>query len=272
MIHETIRLRGEHDESALLVSYVPDNFPEIDPQRVRRTVIVCPGGGYSHLARREAEPVALALMARGFNAFVLYYHIGEGCWPLPQQDLALAIAHVRANAERYHVKPGALAVMGFSAGGHLAGSLGVMWKRDEIFAPLGLTPQQVRPDAMVLCYPVITAGEHAHRGSFEHLSGSGEIADHQAYSLEKLVDDDTPPAFLWHTMTDASVPAENTLLMASALSEHKIRCEAHLYPAGRHGLGLASYETARKGDEDTQIVPECQGWIDLAARWLRDTL
>ncbi|MBQ7002903.1 MAG: alpha/beta hydrolase [Oscillospiraceae bacterium] len=274
MIHETISLPGMDGSCARLVSYVPDNFEEIDPDRTRPTVLICPGGAYLICSEREGEPVALMLAAHGFNAFVLYYRTGYGCRPKPQEDIAHAMAYLRGHAARYHIKSDSIAVMGFSAGGHLACSLGVLWHRQGFCERVGVTPEQICPNAMVLCYPVITAGEYAHRGSFWVYTNSENPEEHTEYSLEKLVDEHTPPAFLWHTMNDAVVPVENTLLLSRALSAQKIPAEVHIYPDGMHGLSLANHETTHPGEEYERLfnVPYCQNWIDHAIAWLKKTL
>ncbi|MDD3335113.1 MAG: alpha/beta hydrolase [Eubacteriales bacterium] len=271
MINKTVMLKGLQDTDARMVTYLPDNYEEIDLDRERISVLLCPGGGYQFCSEREAEPVALQLLAAGYNVFVLYYHVAPYRFPAPQQDVALAIAHVREHAKEYHAVKDQIVVMGFSAGGHLAASIGVMWNQPELWAPLGLTCEMVKPNAMVLGYPVITAGEFTHRGSFEMLTGSKAIEDHQAYSLEKLVGEHTPPTFLWHTMNDGTVPVENTLLFAQAMSRCHLPAEIHIFPDGCHGLSLANKECA--APTATQMCnPHCQPWIGLAAKWIQWTL
>ncbi len=232
-------------------------------------VVICPGGGYSHLSPREAEPVALRFAGMGFVAFVVHYHVAPSRFPAAVQDVGAALAHVRLHAAEYHVAPEAIAVMGFSAGAHAACSLGVMWHRADLFQPLGLDCTQVRPNAMVLCYPVISSGAFAHRGSFECLTGSTDPADHAAYSLETLVTRDTPPTFLWHTWEDAAVPVENSLLMGMALRQHAIPAEVHIYPHGPHGGALCDATTA---SSPAKCIPEAQEWPVKAARFLRDVM
>lgn len=250
-------------------AYIPT--PAIDPARPRPSVVICPGGGYSHLSAREAEPVALTFAAMGFNAFVVWYRISPNRWPCPLQDVACAVAWVRSHAQEYHASPDAIAVMGFSAGGHAAGSLGVCWQDEALMGGAGLTPAEARPNAMVLCYPVITGGEFAHRGSFSHLSGTEDTAQHLQYSLDARVTPAAPPTFLWHTWEDRSVPVENTLLMATALRRAQVLTEVHIYPHGCHGLALANHLTT-PADRPEQNVPECAEWPRLAARFLRDVL
>ena len=150
--------------------------------------------------------------------------------------------------------------MGFSAGGHAAAHIGIRWQD---------MPQKEAccPDAMILCYPVITAGPHAHRGSIENLLGENHNALCAEVSLENHVTDDTPPTFLWHTWEDGAVPVENSLLLASALRAHGVPCEMHIYQRGGHGMSLGSDQVY--APDNPNIHPECQGWIDMAARWLK---
>ena len=183
----------------------------------RPAIVICPGGGYEFLSTREAEPVALHFLAEGFNCFVVWYRHAPHRYPRPQQDVAAAVAYVRTHADELHTDPNAIAVMGFSAGGHAAGSLGVSWHRGELWEEMGLTPEMVRPNAMVLCYPVVTGGEYAHRGSFVALTGSRDVRDHLAYSLDTQVTPNCPPTFLWHTFTDKDVPVQNSLMLGRRL-------------------------------------------------------
>ena len=148
------------------------------------------------------------------------------------------IAHIRENAAQYHVRPDAIAVCGFSAGGHLSASSGILWNEPVIAETLGIENRMARPDAMILSYPVITSGEHAHRGSFECLLGerANDAAWLERLSLERRVDGTTPPTFLWHTFADELVPVENALLLASALRRADVPFELHIFPEGIHGL------------------------------------
>ena len=269
MTHQRILVPSANGTVFPMDTYVPQVSNEVQPNPPRPAIVVFPGGGYHFCSAREAEPVALRFLTHGFNTFVVWYREqGEReRFPKPQQDAAAAVAWVRAHARETHTDPNRIAVLGFSAGGHLAGSLGVLWHRADLWQPLGLTPEQVKPNAMALCYPVITGGEHAHRGSFENLTGSLNPADHTAYSLETLVSENCPPAFLWHTFEDASVPVQNSLLMAQAMAQHKVLCELHVFPHGSHGASLCSELTG-----GNHILPEAQHWPELAARFLRDAM
>ena len=158
-------------------------------------------------------------------------------------------------AAAWHVQPDKIAVCGFSAGGHLALS-------GAVLAVPGL-PEQPRPDAVILGYPVITAGEYAHRGSFVQLAGEDPAAQ-QAFSLEDKITPRTPPVFVWHTMEDETVPVENTLLLVSALHRAGVPCEAHLFEKGCHGTSLSTAEVNHPSAHRSR-------WLTLAREWLDDT-
>lgn len=226
-------------------------------------VLICPGGGYAFVSDREGEPVALRCNAEGFHAFVLRYTVApQAEYPTALVQAAKAMAMIRRHADEWNLKADQVAVCGFSAGGHLAGSLSVLWDSPTVKEALqsGDCP---RPDAQILCYPVITSGEFAHKDSFRNLLGTqySEQAA-QELSLERLVRFDTPPAFLWHTVSDDAVPVENSMLYAAALRKSGVPFELHLYEKGRHGLSLCDLTT---GEE----APDCASWVLLAARFLR---
>jgi acetyl esterase/lipase len=148
------------------------------------------------------------------------------------EDALAAVYTVRSNAKMFAVNPDKVGVMGSSAGGHLAASSLVLSNLYSCDKPL-------RPDFGILCYPVITSGEYAHRGSFSNLLGENPDAPLlKTLSCEQQVSPDTPPCFIWHTADDPGVPVENSLLFAAALSRSKVPFELHIYPHGAHGLGL----------------------------------
>ena len=245
----------------LLTVYLRDCVETMPLAMERPLVLVVPGGGYDHVSPREGDPVALQFAAAGYHTAVLTYSVGEGAQnyqPLRQLNEALAL--LRQNAGEWHILPDQIAVCGFSAGGHLALSGAVLDIPGE-------TAQQ-RPNAVILGYPVVTAGQFAHRGSFVQLAGSEDAAAQQVFTLEDQVNSDTPPVFVWHTMTDDAVPVENTLMLIQACRAAGVSIEAHLFPEGSHGLSLANAETAGNGFY-AHIVECVQCWPDLAEAWLR---
>ena len=196
----------------------------------RGTVIVCPGGGYQMKAEHEGEPVAIWLNSFQINAYVLDYRVSPDLHPAPLMDARRAIRLARQRAAGLQTRPDKIGILGFSAGGHLAASAATMWDQKDS-----------RPDAAILCYPVISFGKTAHVGSRMNLLGetaSPALIDDM--SLENRVDRQTPPAFIWHTADDEAVSVENSLLFASALATKSIRFSCHIFPSGRHGLGLAN--------------------------------
>jgi acetyl esterase/lipase len=239
----------------------------------RPAVIVCPGGGYVDLSPREGEIVALQYAAAGFQALVLRYGVGENAKSyIPLTQVCSAIRYLRENAEALHVRPDRIFTTGFSAGGHCAASAGTMYRHAAVRAAFleqygDENTLLGRPDGMILCYPVISSGEYAHRFSFLMLCGDMEASeDAQAeFSLETYVDADTPPTFLWHTSDDALVPVQNALLFASALAAHHVPVECHIYPHGVHGLALCDEKTWDGNDQF--LSPVAADWINQAIRW-----
>lgn len=261
MINQKIQLR-ENNPDVYMETYiidVPTDNPQGDTKKYP-TVVVCPGGGYQYCSKREAEPIALNFNAAGFNAVVVYYSV-DIAYPASLEDLSKAVVTVRENAEQWHVDTDKIIVCGFSAGGHLAASLGVHWNSESaVKREDGLN----KPNGMILSYPVITAGEKAHRGSIDVLCG-GDDSIMEKVSLEKHVTSDCPPAFIWHTFEDGAVPVENSLYLLEALSDKKISAEAHIYPKGGHGLSLSNEYVCVDGG-----VPEVREWIKLAVNWIKN--
>jgi len=241
----------------LLTVYLRDCVETMPQAMERPLVLVVPGGGYSHLSAREGDPVALQFAAAGYHTAVLRYAVGDdAAHGLPLRQLAAAIGLVRQHAAAWHVQPDKIAVCGFSAGGHLALSGAVLDIPGERAQP--------RPDAVILGYPVITAGQYAHRGSFVQLAGSTDPAAQQAFGLEDKITPQTPPVFVWATMEDATVPVENTLMLVSALHRAGVPCEAHLFEKGVHGTSISTAEV-------DQPSRHRHHWVELAVEWLGDT-
>lgn len=226
------------------------------------SIIICPGGGYEYVSDREGDPVAQFYFAAGYNTFVLRYSVGElakDYYPLRQ--LASTITHIRRNAEAWHVDRERIAVWGGSAGGHLAASLGTL-ANTEAFHAVFSSEEDIRPNAMVLIYPVITADDYAHVGSIRNVSGSQPGTDQYAwFGLNNHVDGRTPPTFLYHTVEDKCVPVQNSLRLADALSAAKVPYELHILPDGYHGMAVC---TAAVGSDNAYN----RRWVEWSIRWL----
>lgn len=223
-------------------------------------VIVCPGGGYSGLAiGHEGYDIAKKFNEIGVTAFVLKYRLPSDKIMVdktigPLQDAQRAIQMVRERAAEWGINPAKIGIIGFSAGGHLASTAGTHFDKVVID---NKNNTSVRPDFMLLLYPVITFGEKAHRGSQVNLTGKDapqQLID--LYSNEKQVTPNTPPTFLVQAEDDKTVPVENSLLFYEALLKNKVKAEMHLYQAGGHGFGL-----------NNKTTPDY--WFDRCANFLK---
>jgi len=266
---------------AKLTVYIQNYYEEIAVD-TRPLVLVCPGGAYAYTSPREGEALAMQFLAMGYHAAVLEYSCAPAVYPTALTELASSILLIRRNAGEWRVDPGKVIVLGCSAGGHLAASMGVFWEEKFLAEALGLGGQErrlaqelgigeeeqrlLRPDGMILCYPVITSGEFAHRGSITNLLGGREAELSGKMSLECQVGKNTPPAFIWHTYTDNAVPVENSLLFVSALRKAGVPTEFHMYPCGGHGLSLANRLTNHACGNAVQ--EECTSWVSLVHTWL----
>lgn len=190
MLNKTIPV-GVDGSSATITSYVFAPTEDAYALKPLPAVVVVPGGGYDHVSPREGEPVALRLLAMGYQAFVLNYSVAPAVYPLALQELARAVDTVRSHAAEYCVDPDRITVMGFSAGGHLVGLLGALWDQPWLAESIAASPESIRPDTLCLGYPVVSSGGYAHRGSFEHLTGAdGALA--QKLSIENMVGEGFP--------------------------------------------------------------------------------
>jgi acetyl esterase/lipase len=226
-------------------------------------VVVCPGGGYKAISSRESAPVAEPFFAAGYNVFILNYSVREQAKDFrPLCQLAATVAHIRANSKEFLTLPDKIAVMGFSAGGHLAASLGTLFNNVRFLDVFGRCGH-IRPDALVLGYPVITADDvYSQVTSIENVSGAKKGLDkYRWFDLTNHVDEETPPTFLWHTAADELVPVENTLLFSLALSRFHVPYECHILPEGPHGMSVCT-------NEIRSYHPYNARWVDWSIRWL----
>ncbi|WP_455834662.1 alpha/beta hydrolase [Pseudarthrobacter siccitolerans] len=222
----------------------------------RPAVLVLPGGGYGRQADHEAEPVAEWLAGLGIHAFVLRYRVAPDRHPAPLEDAKQAMLRIRSGSHGLPVDPRRVGVLGFSAGGHLAATLStaVATGSAELDVPAAV------PDLTVLCYPVVSYTHAVHQGSVDNLLGESPSADLLTeLSAELQVTTETPSAFVWHTADDAAVPVSHSLGYTAALLNAGVPAELHVFPEGRHGLGLADEQPGAD-----QWPALCAGWLDRA--------
>jgi acetyl esterase/lipase len=224
-------------------------------------IIIFPGGGYSGLSmENEGSSIALAFNKIGVTAFVVKYRLPSDSIMVdktigPLQDAQQAVLMVRKNADKWGLKTDKIGIIGFSAGGHLASTAGTHFDKVVIDDKDNIS---VRPDFMMLLYPVISFGPMAHVGSRENLIGKMPTDDLVSlYSNEKQVTANTPPTFLVHAEDDTTVPVQNSLMFYEALLNAKVKAEIHLFQAGGHGFGLNNSKSKNK-------------WMDWAKNWLEE--
>lgn len=255
-------------EYANLTTYIIDSSEEFAIND-RPLVLICPGGGYEYLSDREAELIAFQFMAKGYHAAVLHYSVSPAVYPTALLEVAKCMIIIREHAKEWHVIPDKIVVQGSSAGGHLAASYGVFWTDDFVAKNIGADKEMLRPNGLMLNYPVITSGSFAHKGSFNALLHGQYTEDMlQKNSLEDHVNNNVPRTFLWHTYEDDCVLVENSLLFIWALRNFRIPTEFHMYEKGAHGLGLANALT--KCPDGSGIQHECESWIELACTWMKN--
>jgi len=235
-----------------------------DDREIRPAVLVVPGGGYAMVSPTEGEIVAKKFFEEGYQAFVLTYTTNMfRIAPLekqPLKDISRAVRHIRGNAGELRVQGDRIACCGFSAGAHLVGSLAVHFQ-DAALKEEPFQEVSNRPDAVLLCYPVITSGEKAHRDSFKLLLGEKASEGQLSWaSLENHVTKDAPPAFLWQTLTDELVPVENSILYVKACRAAGVPCELHLFMEGGHGMSLANEDWASNNIGESSLYTMMQQW------------
>lgn len=276
MHYEVIHLKeqfpflGQNDCDPTLAVYVPEKISMANREDKKRpSLLICPGGGYHFVSRREAEVIALHFLPEGYNVFVLTYSVAPHTFPTAIREVAASMELIHANADQWNTDSNRIAIMGFSAGGHLAAHYSTCFDIPEVRE---VFPKSKPVQASILSYPVITADErHRHTGSFLNLSGQQEVTQEvkEKFSLEGKVTENTPPTFLWHTRTDKGVPIMNTLLYAQALAEHDVPFSVHIYPAGAHGLATVDDQTNGPLTPEAMLAHE---WLNEVKKWLKVTL
>lgn len=209
-------------------------------------MVICPGGGYGHLADHEGSHYARWFNELGIAGFVLKYRLGRNGYRHPAMllDAAQAVRTVRARASEWQLDTNRVGIIGSSAGGHLASTLLTHWDKGLPDSPDAIASQSSRPDLVILCYPVITMRDpFTHKGSRANLLSTNpppELVDE--LSAELQVTKESPACFIWHTYEDKTVPVENSLQLAAALRRVGVPFDLHVYQNGGHGLGLGSRE------------------------------
>ena len=287
----------EDRSQVTLTSYILHNSKEFHTNKVRPAVLVCPGGGYLFTSDREAEPVALRFASLGYQVFVLRYSVypikepinpfdlpdpSATQFPQPLLDVAQAIKTIRDHAAEWFVDPNQIAVAGFSAGGHLAASIGAHWHEVFLQEKLATDSEYLKPNALILGYPMLDFAymkkqfaqvtDIRQRGFLGLMNraifGTTEPTDEQLYQRNPInhVSEKMPPTFIWHTAEDDLIASAHSLHLATALAANQVPYELHIFEKGGHGLSMCDETTAT---EQSQIHPEVGQWFNMAVTWLK---
>ncbi|MBQ7039512.1 MAG: alpha/beta hydrolase [Clostridia bacterium] len=242
-------------EEVPVIEYYPAENKKTDA-----TIVILPGGGYTHRAQHEGKGFAEFLNEFGMDTFVCHYRVSPHRHPLPVLDARRAVQFVRYHANEFGINPEKVGIMGSSAGGHLAASVCTLQDEfdDVLTEKDAIDNENYIPDFQILCYPVIALVDYGHMGSAENLTGDKNKYAKKRYELSchNNVHEKTPKAFIWHTITDPAVPIQNSLAYVGALREKEIPAELHVFPYGGHGMGVAAKE------------PHIAQWTTLLKNWL----
>ncbi len=270
MLHEVLKLKDLNKKiksNAILRSYIPDNFDEFSKGRKRKCVLVFPGGGYEFVSDRENEPIALKLISEDIAVFTLTYSIIEFKYPYPFVEAFAALAYIRENADKYIIDEDKIAVMGFSAGGHLAAFTSMNTESEKFAKLIGKDKELIKVNGCILSYPVVYTAKDSpfdanlkalRRNMPEHLEET-DIIKNMAATF--------PKTFVWTTQNDGLVPCLNSINLVKKLTELGVLCEFHLFPDGWHGLSLAN-EIVSEKDVD-KIDPLIKTWINYAIHFVK---
>lgn len=271
MIIEKVKLKDIYknlksgEDRGVLTCYLHEESPEI-PIKARPAILVIPGGGYGMVSDREGEPVAMEFFIESFNVFVLNYSVAPVCYPVQFTESSAAMDYIRNNSKKFGIIKDKVAVIGFSAGGHLAGSTAVFSSAEVLkdYIP-NIEKNPTMPNAAILAYPVISSTEYPHQGSFINVTSNGKKIDPKELSLEKHIPDNMCPCYLWHTAADNAVDVRNSLCFASALKEKNVPFSLHVFEEGNHGLSTANEEVT-----DDSCPSDIRQWVGDAIAWLKD--
>lgn len=266
MICEKIDLYGDH--RVMLYTYIQRWTTVAGHYPSRGGVVVLPGGAYLYHGTSEAEPVAAAFAAAGYNAYVLRYSIGShAVFPNSAADVCRALSLIRSRAEEWGQNPDKLALCGFSAGGHVAACVGTMWNRADVLTASGCTGEEGKPNALILGYPCITVDVEGQGDMYDLLKGDRTLEElRDIASAEQWVGPHTPPVFLWNMYHDKMVPVEHGLRFMEALAKQDIPFECHTYMKGNHACALASPASSlgdpvRENDHVARWLADCIAWL-----------
>lgn len=268
-LYENFKLERKKGYKGYLKCFIKDEARHYDQSYIYPAMLILPGGGYCFVSPREGDPIALQYSACGFQTFVLDYTVATvQHYPVQLQEAAMAMVFIRENAEHFNLSKDMVCAAGFSAGGHLCACLANLFDDPTITGIFPECSHLIRPDAVILSYPVITSQKKTHGGSFDALCGDDRnLKNH--LSLEHRVKRNTSPAFIWHTYNDGIVPVYNSLAYALACEKNDVPFALHIFEKGNHGLATAREDT----NSQEAMMKSSTGvdkWLSLSVDWLKD--
>lgn len=274
-LKDVFPILGQEGRNPWLTAYLPYNENPIKCQQIQRpSILLCPGGGYNSVALRESEPMALKFLPEGYNVFILNYSVAPNGFPTQLREVAAAMELIYRNADIWHCDTNRIAILGCSAGGHLAAHYTNAYDCPEVRE---VFPESKAVNASILCYAVLSAEPNfSHQGSFVNLVKhplplSQEEID--KLSCDRLISERTPPTFLFHCTEDPVVSVDNSLVYASVLAEKQVPFALHIYHLGGHGMATADEQTYRSLTPSPEAIRDCrtvQAWMPTLMQWLRD--
>lgn len=260
MLHEIIHLNQYYNlstdpELEILIPYVRDD----NKRNKSKGIVICGGGAYSFVSIRESDSVAIEYMRKGFCTFILRYTTRTP-YPTPMNELACAIDYLRKNADKYYLIKDKISIVGFSAGGHLVSSFGYLYKHPDFINKTSHNPNNIKPNAIISCYPVITMGKYTHQETKSNITGDDDnLIDF--LSVEKNIDSEYPPTFVWTTKPDTVVPYINSIMYVDALKDNNIPHEFHLYEELDHGKSIGTDLINDIEDNQIEAYNKLQQWV-----------
>ena len=268
-LYEYFKVEKPEGANGVLHCYLVEQSASINLSRKHPAMLILPGGGYSHTSDRESEPVALKFLAKDYNAFVLRYSYRPLKHPIQLQESAMAMAYIRLNANEFNVIEDKVAVIGFSAGGHLAGMISLL-RNDQSLDFLGKNKSIIKPNETIYVYPVVSCNGKASFGSFRNLCGDDETLK-QSLCLEKLVTSESPACFIVSTFEDRTVPCQNSLKLAMAYDDANVPFSIHIFEKGGHGMCTGEQSVYNTGLPNLgQMAKDYPKWVDMALVWLEE--
>ncbi len=266
-LYEWAGIERKGAEKGYLYSYRHMVVTEMNVRKTRPAILIFPGGGYCFVSQREGEPIALQYLAQGFDCFVLDYDVAPLHYPVQITEAGMAMMYLRRQADKLNIDGEHIAAIGFSAGGHLCGSISLLWDDPALKAMWGDECERIRPDASVYSYPVVSSDKAvAHSDSFDHLCA--DVVDRKDYSLEKKVRASAKPSFIWANTPDDCVPVDNSILLYNALRKAGVPVELHIYADGWHGMSSCDVEV-NEGDASDITFRHISTWLPLSVEFLK---